>query len=69
MIDFIVFIALDLAPERYFFAQFLFSAYEHLFYLNWPGGAPKIPCLLAALDGEKPRIFWTFWRIDIVHKM
>lgn len=26
-------------------------------HLNWPGGAPKMPCLLAALLGENPSIF------------
>lgn len=28
-----------------------------------------MPCLLAARDGEKPKIFCTLVRIDIVHRM
>lgn len=38
----------------------IFSDQHSNIYLNCPGGAPKIPCLLAALDGEKPRSFCTF---------
>lgn len=40
---------------------------------NFPegGGGPRNPpaCLVAAREGARPRIFWMFCRIDIVHRI
>uniref|UniRef100_A0A0B6ZB84 Uncharacterized protein n=1 Tax=Arion vulgaris TaxID=1028688 RepID=A0A0B6ZB84_9EUPU len=41
-----------------------------LYLPSCDGGVKKpVPCLLAALEGAKPRSFWMFCLIDIVHKM